>query len=489
MCLVVLFSVATLVPSPATAGLPIPLRTEGRALSEVGSPLPIGTPIRTFVDGVDYSNESRVQDGVGSFVVLTDGNSKVDPNVSDTPFILEGPNLGDVVVYAAGDFTSFTPVFVETQSWAPAGEVTGDLTVGSEASTPRPIKIQGLVTQPARGGNQFLLLCNPTASDVWLGDYYLERNAPDSYEGPRLDLTGTLAAAATVQVNLSSDAWLTPAGDALKIVYQNPGGSNAPAGGRDLVVDRVEFNATQDGALTWEPANTNLGDAIAPGPGQILQRDSNCTDTNDPADFTLAVEPGLPSTNGPPTVTIVTPGPGQTVQGGTTVTFAWTMSDDVFAQKYLRVWANLTLGTQTIPLLDGTPGATSAAWGAPDEMLSGVVLRVDVQDPFGAREAAEQTFGVTRQPPFALAIAILIAIVIGAFLIFGYLRARKRELGPPPMPAAAPPGPSSLPAGASVGPTPVERKTCPRCHTIVNAADVTCFFCGYLFPQEAKSPP
>jgi len=25
---------------------------------------------------------------------------------------------------------------------------------------------------------------------------------------------------------------------------------------------------------------------------------------------------------------------------------------------------------------------------------------------------------------------------------------------------------------------------CPRCHTIVNVIDVTCFFCGYLFPDR-----
>jgi hypothetical protein len=492
LAFVVLFSVAAFAPNPAAAALPIPLRTEGRALSEAGSPLPIDTPIRTFLDGVDYSNESRVQDGAGSFVVLTRGNSKADPNVSDTPSVLEGPNIGDVVIYATGDFTSFTRVFIETGSWSPAGIVRRDLTLGLEASTPQPVKIQGLVTQPARGGNQFVFLCNPTPSVVFLGDYYLERNAPNSYRGPRFDLTGNLAPASILQVILASPTWLTAAGDALKLVYRNPASSNAPAAGGDIVVDRVEYNATQNGALTWEPANTILGDAVAPGPGQVLQRNSACTDTNRPVDFSLVNEPGLPDSNDPPSVTIVTPGSGQTVPGGTTVTFTWTLSDDVFVQEYLQVWANVTSGNQTIPLVDGTFGTTSATWMAPDETLSGLVLRVEVQDPFGARGTATQTFSVTRQSPLALVVAILIAIVIIAFVIFGFLRARKPERRPPPAPPTPPMMPASPPTAAIAresGVSPVGQKTCPRCHTLVNAADVTCFFCGYHFAEETKGPP
>ena len=316
----------------------------------------MGTPVRTFVDGVDYSidnpNPPQVRDGAGSFAVLTQGNSKTNPNVSDTPNIQEGPNVGDLVLYAAGDFTSPTSVFVQMEPWTFAGDVVTDLTLGSAASTPQPVKIQGLVTQPAAGGNQFLFLCNPTTSTVPLVDYYLERDAPGTYRGPRFDLTGSVPAATTIQVNLTSPSWLVVNGDALKLVYRNPGGANAPAQGQPIVVDRVEYNATRNGALGWEPANTTLGDAVAPGPGQILQRNS-CTDTNDPSDFTLAREPGLPSTNGPPSVSILSPGAGQAVQGGTTVGFTWTLSDDVFAPKYLHVWANLTVGGQTIPLAEG----------------------------------------------------------------------------------------------------------------------------------------
>jgi hypothetical protein len=454
--------------------------------------MPMGTPIRTFVDGVDYSNISRVQDGAGSFIVLTRGNSKTNQNVSDTPDIQEGPNLGDPVTYAAGDFTSLTGVFIQVQAWTPAGTVTTDLTLGSADSTPQPIKIQSLVTQPAAGGNQFLLLCNPTASVVTLGDYYLERDDPGTYHGPRFDLMGNVPAAAKVRVNLSSTSWLVVGGDALKLVYRNPGGANAPAQGADIVIDRVEYNATRNGALTWEPANTILGDAVAPGPGQILQRDSACTDTNNPADFTLATEPGLPSTNGPPSLSILSPSSGQAVQAGTTVAFEWTLSDDVFAPKYLHVWANLTVGGQTIPLVSDGLGTIKTTWTAPDAALSDLVIRVEAADPFGQLGGASQTFSVTRQSPLALAIAILIAVVLFAFILFGLWRARKKEQGPPlapPPPPAPPAAPLTAPAAGEIGPRALGRKICPRCHTPVKVEDVTCFFCGYKFPEQTRPPP
>jgi len=489
LVLVGLLCAILILAEPIVAPPPIPMRTEGHALDATGAPLPSGSPIHTFVDGVDYSNASRVQDAAGSFVVLTAGNSKTNANVSDTPTRQEGANLGDVVIYASGVFTSFTPVFRDVDVWTPGGMTTKDLTLGSSASTPQPLKIQGLVTLPARGGDQFVFLCNPTSSAVSLADFSLERDALGTYRGPRIDLANGIAAGATIRVNLTSPSWLIPSGDALKLVYRNPGGSSATAGGRDLVVDRVEFNATRGGTLNWEPANTIMGDAPAPGPGRILQR-SGCIDTNSPADFALGIEPGLP-TNGPPSLAIASPAAGEAVQGTTTVTIAWTMSDDVFLTDYLHVWANLTIGSQTIPLVVDETGVTSATWAAPDADLSDVTVHVDVADPFGEQASASRTFSVTRQSPVALVVAILIAVVLLLFLVFGLLRARKKDqaLVPPPTPPTAPLGPAPMPPTAARRPTAADQKVCPRCHTIVSSADITCFFCGYGFPEESRPPP
>ena len=477
---------------------PIAMRTQGHALDISGSPLPAGTPIRTFVDGVNYTtgpfprDSMAVQNGIGSFAILTVGNSKTPANASDTPSVQEGANLGDLVVYAAGDFTSGTGVFQESFVWLPENVTIRDLHLGAVSSTPEPVKIAGIVTLPAQGGNQYAFVCNPTGSPVSLADYYLERDAPGSYHGGSLGLTGVAAPISSVRINLTSPSWLTPTGDALKLVYRNPKGGAATGGGQDIVVDRVEFNATRNGTLSWEPGNTILGDAPAPGPGQILQRDGSCTDTNDPRDFSLALEPGIPA-SGRPTVAIVLPASGQQVPAATMVTFTWTMSDDVFINAYLHVWANVTIGNETIPLVVDQTGVTSVTWTTRDIVATDVIFRVDVQDPFGAHATAFTTFSLTRQSPIALIAAILIAVVLIVFVVFGYRRARKHEEAspspPPAKPPAAPPVPPQVapPIGAVLAGG--DKKVCPRCHTAVKVEDVTCFFCGYKFTEENATPP
>ena len=477
---------------------PIAMRTQGHALDISGSPLPAGTPIRTFVDGVNYTtgpfpkDSMAVQNGIGSFAILTVGNSKTPANASDTPSVQEGANLGDLVVYAAGDFTSGTGVFQESFVWLPENVTIRDLHLGAVSSTPEPVKIAGIVTLPAQGGNQYAFVCNPTGSPVSLADYYLERDAPGSYHGGSLGLTGVAAPISSVRINLTSPSWLTPTGDALKLVYRNPKGGAATGGGQDIVVDRVEFNATRNGTLSWEPGNTILGDAPAPGPGQILQRDGSCTDTNDPRDFSLALEPGIPA-SGRPTVAIVLPASGQQVPAATMVTFTWTMSDDVFINAYLHVWANVTIGNETIPLVVDQTGVTSVTWTTRDIVATDVIFRVDVQDPFGAHATAFTTFSLTRQSPIALIAAILIAVVLIVFVVFGYRRARKHEEAspspPPAKPPAAPPVPPQVapPIGAVLAGG--DKKVCPRCHTSVKVEDVTCFFCGYKFTEENATPP
>src|SRR3972149_2670530 len=116
---VLLLVLLLLLAFPAAAPPPIPMRTMGDAMDGGGSPLPVGTAIRTFVDGVDYSTGGSVQTGQGSFTVLTVGNSVSPGDVSDTPEIQEGANLDDEVIFAAGDFTTTAGVFCERHSSAP----------------------------------------------------------------------------------------------------------------------------------------------------------------------------------------------------------------------------------------------------------------------------------------------------------------------------------------------------------------------------------
>src|SRR3989442_229184 len=218
-----IFAAAILYAVPVAAPRPIPMRTQGHAFDQAGAPLPFATPIRAFVDGVDYSNDSQVLDGAGSYAILISGNSKDNANVSDTPTVQEGANLGDSVIFAAGDFLTNTSVFRETVPWTPGTVRTTDLHVGSSATTPQPLKIEGIVTQPAPGGNQFVFVCNPTGASIPLSSYYLETDAPGAYHGASLPLSGVLNRNSTVRQDLPLATWLISTGDALKLVYRNPG--------------------------------------------------------------------------------------------------------------------------------------------------------------------------------------------------------------------------------------------------------------------------
>jgi hypothetical protein len=455
---------------------------QGHAYDFTGTPLPAGTPIRAFLDGVDYSNDSAVEDNSGSFSILVAGNWMLNQSTPETSMIKEGANLGETVLLAAGDFTNTTDVFQETVMWSPGGIAVQDLHLGAAATTPSAIKIQGIVTQPAQGGNQHAFLCNPTPAAVSLYDYYLEVDRPGTYHGASVALSGVLAAGAVVRVNFTAASFLVPTGDAFKLVYGNPGGSGSTAAGEDVVVDRIEFNATADGTLDWEPGNTILGDAPAPGPGRVLERSASCTDTNSASDFHFATEPGVPGISSV-TVQISAPTSGQILTGLESFTFRWTMSDDVFLASYLRVWVNVTYGGASHPVASGAQGITSAAWTVPDVSDPSASVRVDVVDPFGSRASQVLSFQIQKSTPFAVLIAILVAVVILAFVLFALWNARRKDQAPsrPPHPPQSSP---TAAAPAQIAPTPpptAGTKICPRCSKEIRAQDDTCFYCGHVF--------
>jgi hypothetical protein len=117
-----------------------------------------------------------------------------------------------------------------------------------------------------------------------------------------------------------------------------------------------------------------------------------------------------------------------------------------------------------------------------------VAFQVDVEDPFGAHGTASQTFSLAPQSPLAVVIAALIAVVLVSFLIFAFLRSRKRKQVPPSTPPTQPTSPASSPPIDTAAFTQA-KKVCPRCHTAVKAEDQTCFFCGYKFPEQNAPPP
>lgn len=484
--LLLLACAVVLVARPAAAPPVPPMRVDGAAFDAFDSPLPAGTPIRAFLDGVDYSNGSVVLDGAGSFSVQADGNWRL-AGASDSPSIKEGADPDETFLFVAGDLTTTADVFEEVLSYEVGAVRTQDLHLADASLLPAPLKIQGLVPRPAQGGSQVAFVCNPTGAPVILDSYYVELNRPGLLRGPRHNLTGTLDPGVQARVEFGSASFLIPTGDAVKLVYENPGGLGAPAAGRDVVVDRVEYNATVGGTLSWEPGNTILGDAPAPRPGLILERATFCGDTNDPSDFRLAREPGLPA-NGPPSVALVDPAPGVTLRSGQPFTIRWTMSDDLFLETYLLVWVNVSVGGANTTLLAGAEGASSVVWAVPDVETADAVLTIDVEDPFGERASAtSDPIRITRTIPFdgpaVLVAAIVVAVILG-FLLVAYLFRRRRA--PPAQPLAPrPPGPppsAPFPPAAAPEPSGDRRKTCPRCGTSIHERDWTCFFCGYRFP-------
>src|SRR2546427_9718724 len=156
------------------------------------------------------------------------------------------------------------------------------------------------------------------------------------------------------------------------------------------------------------------------------------------------------ATNQPPTVSIGSPPEHEAFPAASTITFTWTMSDELLESAQLPVWANVTINDVTTALLVASLGATSVVWTAPDVAVDRAVLHVDVVNPAGLRGSAERTFSLTRaslpQPPpprspLVFIVAALIVVVPVAFLLVGFLFARRRRAEqlsrtapPPPLP-------------------------------------------------------
>ena len=155
----VLVAAALLAPGVRAPPLP-PYEGFGHALDAADGPLPVGTGIRAFVDGVPYSNASMVTAADGSYAMAVLGNSYAG-SVLDTPEIKEGGDPGDLVVFATGDFTSAAGIFREAGSWQTGSAVALDLRMANASKQPSLLKIQTIVTRPANAGTQYAFVCNP----------------------------------------------------------------------------------------------------------------------------------------------------------------------------------------------------------------------------------------------------------------------------------------------------------------------------------------
>jgi DNA-binding transcriptional ArsR family regulator len=302
-----------LLPSPRVMGwIPEPYELYGTAHDEVGVVLLDGEPIRTFIDGVEYSNKTSVYSRPGYFDgyfdVDTYGNYRSNRTVLGTPWIKEGGDDGDPIMYVWGDMSNNTPiggpaqpwktgvVFKENHTWQTGlPPEAGDLNEAMTALQPPLAKIYSIVTNSTLlPYNDYVWLCNPTPTPVDASRLFIQKDLPGSFDGPIVQVNaGTISPFGRYFVDTGSLNYFVEAGDAVKLVWKNNASNpNAPFGGKDVVVDRVEFNRTPFGsALNWEPGNTIQPDELAPDRGFIINRSASCGDTNSVRqDFFLSVE-------------------------------------------------------------------------------------------------------------------------------------------------------------------------------------------------------
>jgi hypothetical protein len=145
-------------------------------------------------------------------------------------------------------------------------------------------KISQIIPDPTDGLGPDYVLIYTEDPFFSMDDFYLEKN-DGVLNGPTQTFTGVSNATANFYANLTNPAMdLDPCGDELKLVWSNMG----PAfGGMDIVVDRVEWNATVGGTHFTEPDNTIMTDAAPPVCSESIRRTGTfpvyADDTNDNA--------------------------------------------------------------------------------------------------------------------------------------------------------------------------------------------------------------
>ena len=216
---VALLGVAILAPLSRSAP-PQPYNVFGLARQSDGvTPVGIGTRITTFIDGVDYSNGTATYRATGEFDVDTFGNWVTAIGQPNTPEVKEGGDVGDEIMYVAGDLTSSGQVFTAKKFWTPGDSVTDNLQLAPAANQPALLNVGRMTTRPADADTQYVYICNPTVSPVTAASYYLQKDTAGTYNGPMHILSGTVPPGGLLYVNLNAALTLVTTGDNLKLVY------------------------------------------------------------------------------------------------------------------------------------------------------------------------------------------------------------------------------------------------------------------------------
>ncbi len=363
------------VTEPARAAIPVPHNLYGQAMDSSGVVFVNGSYVSAWIDGMVYGWNWTFYDGgnpdpmnrSGKFDIDTAGNQITIPGDPDTPWVKEGGDHDvDDIMYVWGDMTDLsvnlgspTTIFEQTTVWR---TFVYELTDLSEAQIQPPAlpKINNILTQPGDPGNQYIYIYGPEGTTM--EEFYLEKNDGQLHDpATRINLTGTISETYHFYVDLGATDYLDINGDELKLVWENPGGPGSPFGGMDVVVDRVEYNATVGGTHYGEPDNTIMPDATAPGFGfDIHRQPTPGSDTNDcSSDFIPGIGIGRPPR---PPYPLTIGGGGQATGPGQTVDHATNRVDPFLEFAHTDLDADPQVGYQMEVATD--PDFTSLIWSS-----------------------------------------------------------------------------------------------------------------------------
>ena len=110
-----------LIPFLQSARAPplVPYEAWGVALNASSTSIGINQPIRTFIDGVDYSNLTSTYRADGSYQTQIAGNFYIG-STSETPAVKEGGDPSDPVMFTHNDMTTSGLVFRNASTWTTA---------------------------------------------------------------------------------------------------------------------------------------------------------------------------------------------------------------------------------------------------------------------------------------------------------------------------------------------------------------------------------
>jgi len=432
VALVLLLGTFLALPRTAVAGY-LPHDFEGAVAGGVAG----STEVYAEIDGVLYGQDSQWAGGGYSG---TQYALKVTGDQFETNVPKQGGVDGDAVIFWIKNGATLSVAGESAVFSAGAGPTTLDLTVpgGQPAAWPQLSEVN-----PENAVNDFVEIYNPGVTDLTL-DVRWSLASNDVLETfPSLIGVVVPAGGYSPPVNISLLDVLDPVsvGDSLKLTLTDP----ALAGGRTIVVDRLEYGnptkgadamglAKQAGATACIPATNSLCvwdiNVAGSGSGQTLIAGQSFhrsvpADTDRFADWTVGPPTPVYPTTAPPAIVITGPAAGAHLAGNQAQTATWTVTDTDSAPTSLNVWVNYS-ETGIAPWTniftgDGTGNTQGWTPACANADVSTATLMGTAIDPDGNVRSDSRVFRVDCRSPTVTTVPVdnsVVAPTVAVVLTF-----------------------------------------------------------------------